>query len=243
MAVFAAYVPLVLVEVGAVGVDHALAVADENVVLRGAERDQQVKAGNRRGAGAVAGDPRLADPPTGDLERVDDARCRDDRSSMLVIVEDRDLHPGLQLLFDFEAGGGGDILEVDAAERGLEAGDRLNEFIDAGLVDLEIHDVDPGEFLEEGRLALHDGLRSERTDVAEAEDGGAVRDDGDEIGAAGVEGGGGRIGGYLLAGVGDARAVGEREIPLGGHRLRRQDLQLSFWLGRMISERLALEFV
>ncbi len=101
----------------------------------------------------------------------------------------------------------------------------------------------PENFLKSAGLALHHRLRGQRADVAEAEDGGAVRDHRDEVGAAGVER---RRRGVLLdrrAGVGDAGAVGEGEVALGRHRLGRQDLELTRGLGRMVGERLALEFV
>ena len=48
-------------------------------------------------------------------------------------------------------------------------------------VELEVEDVDVGELLEEDSLALHHRLAGERADVAEAEHGGAVGDDGDEV--------------------------------------------------------------
>ena len=47
--------------------------------------------------------------------------------------------------------------------------------------DLEVEDVEVGELLEEIAFALHHRLAGERADVAEAEHGGAVGDDGDEV--------------------------------------------------------------
>ena len=78
--------------------------------------------------------------------------------SVLVVVEDGDLHPRLELLLDVEALGRLDVLEVDAAERGLEAGDALDELVGVLLVDLDVEDVDVGEPLEEDGLSFHDGL-------------------------------------------------------------------------------------
>ena len=49
--------------------------------------------------------------------------------------------------------------------------------------DLDVEDVDAGEFLEQDRLAFHHRLGGQRADIAEAEHGGAVGDHGDEIGA------------------------------------------------------------
>ena len=49
------------------------------------------------------------------------------------------------------------------------------------LGDLDVEDVDAGELLEQDRLAFHHRLGGERADGAEAEHGGAVGDDGDEV--------------------------------------------------------------
>jgi hypothetical protein len=84
-------------------------------------------------------------------------------------------------LLDDEALGRLDVLEVDAAEgRGHEA-DGLDEGVGVLGVELDVDRVHVGEALEEDRLALHHRLRGQRAEVAEAEDRGAVRDDGDEV--------------------------------------------------------------
>ena len=59
----------------------------------------------------------------------------------------------------------------------------------SGRVDLDVEDVDAGEFLEQHRLAFHHRLGGERADIAEAEHGRAVGDHADQVGAAGVVGG------------------------------------------------------
>ena len=131
---------------------------------------------------------------------------------VLVVVEDGDLHPRLELLLDVEALGRLDVLEVDAAERRLEAGDALDELVGVLLVDLDVEHVDVGEPLEEDALAFHDGLGAERADVAEAEHGGAVRDDGDEVPLPRVFVDELGVARDLEAGLGDAGRVGEGEI-------------------------------
>ena len=86
----------------------------------------------------------------------------------------------------------------------------------------------PANFLEQAALAFHDRLRGQRTDVAEAEHGRAVGDDADEVGARGVEAGVGRILDDGVAGIGDARRVGERlEVALVGQALSRAHRNLS----------------
>src|SRR3546814_2146342 len=64
-------------------------------------------------------------------------------------------------------------------------------------------------------------------EVAEAEDGRAVGDNGDEIALGRIVIGGGRIGGDGADGDGDAGGVSEAQITLRRHRLRRDDLDLA----------------
>ena len=142
-------------------------------------------------------------------------------------MEDRDLHPGLELLLDLEALRALDVLEIDAAEGRLQRRDDLHEFGDVLLLDLDVEAVDTGEFLEQDRLAFHHRLRGQRADVAEAEHGGAVGDDGDEVLAGGEFGRFRRIVDDRLAGGGDAGRVGESQVALVAERLRRLDLELT----------------
>ena len=88
-----------------------------------------------------------------------------------------------------------------------------------GGVHLDVEHVDAGEFLEQHRLAFHHRLAGERPDGAEAEHRGAVGNDADQVGARGVEAGGGGVRRDRLAGGGDARRVGQRQIVLRRHAL------------------------
>ena len=146
---------------------------------------------------------------------------------MLVIVEDRDLHPRLQPLLDLEALRRLDVFEIYAAKGRFERRDRRHHRFDFRRVDLDIEHVDAGELLEENGLPLHHGFRGEWTDIAEAEHGRAVGDDAHQIGAGGIVGSRDRIGVDFQTRRGDAGRIGERQIALVAQRLRRLDLQLS----------------
>ena len=141
-----------------------------------------------------------------------------------------------ELLLDVEALGGLDVLEVDAAERRLEARHALDELVRVVLRDLDVEDVDVGEALEEDPLALHDRLAGEGADVAEAEDGRAVRDDGHEVPLARVLVGQVGVALDLEARLGDARRVGERQVARRRARLGRDDLELSLAAGAVVVE-------
>ena len=145
---------------------------------------------------------------------------------MLIVVEHRDFHARLELVFDVETLRRLEILQVDAAEGRLERGDHVDHAVALVGVDLDVEYVDAGEFLEQDGLAFHHRLAGERSDVAEPENRGAVRHHGDEVRARGERRRLGRIGRDRLAGGGDPRRIGKREVLLRGERLGRLDLEL-----------------
>ena len=168
---------------------------------------------------------------------------------MLVVVEDGDAHALLEFGLDFEAGGGGDVFEVDAAEGRLELFDRFDQLLGVGaalvvedLAEAERHGVDVGEALEEHRFAFHDGQPGFGADVAEPEDGGAVAHHRDEIPAGGVFP---DVLGMILdleAGLGDAGGVGERKLETGAAGLGRLDGDLAGFALAVVIEREFFEF-
>ena len=208
-------------------VDHALGIAEDDVVRPDAEPLDQLDAGDAGRAGAVADELHAGEVAAGEVDGIDQARRRDDRGAVLVVVEDRDIHQLAQPAFDDEAVGRLDVLEIDAAEGRLEIAHRVDEGVDVLGVDLEIDRIDVGEALEEDGLAFHHRLRGERAEIAEAEDGGAVGDDRDEIAARRVVEGLVRVLGDRLDRNRDPRRVGERQVALRRHRLGRRDLDLS----------------
>ena len=121
---------------------------------------------------------------------------------------------------DLEAARRGDVLEVDAAEARRQPDDGLDDLLDVGGGQADRDGVDAAELLEQHGLALHHRHRRGRADVAEAEHGGAVGDDGDGVGHPGVVPGHARVGGDRLADPGDAGRVGEREV-VAARRARR----------------------
>ena len=146
---------------------------------------------------------------------------------MLVVVEDGDVAAFLELAFDLKASGRGNILKVDAAERAGDERDGIDEFVHIMRLDAEREGIHIAEGLEEHALTLHDRHTGLRADIAEAEDGRAVGNDGAEIPAAGQLVAFLKILLDLQARLGDARRVGERQIVLRLDRHTRRDLDFS----------------
>ena len=109
---------------------------------------------NRGGTGSGKDHADLLDFLADDLERVEKRGAGDDRGSVLVVVEDGNLHRLPQRLLDVEAVGCANVLEVDAADRRLEQLAELDHVIRILGPDLEIEDIEVGELLEEIRLCL-----------------------------------------------------------------------------------------
>ena len=82
---------------------------------------------------------------------------------------------------DLEAARRADVLEVDAAERGRDVDDGLDDRLGVLGAQADREGVDAAELLEQHRLALHHRHRGLGADVAQAEHGAAVGDDGDRV--------------------------------------------------------------
>jgi hypothetical protein len=205
----------------AADVDHPFRIADDDVLAPDAEITPQVEAGDGGGASAGTDHLHLGNRLAGDLERIQDGGRGNDRRAVLVVVKDRNRHPLLQSGFDVEALRRLDVFQIDAAEGGLHGGDHVDQPIRVILGKLDVKDIDAGKLLEQASLAFHDRLGGQRSDVAEPEHRRAVGNHADQVGARGVEADRTRIVDDRMAGMGDTRRIGERQIelvvqPLGG---------------------------
>ncbi|MCO5595358.1 hypothetical protein L7F22_049400 [Adiantum nelumboides] len=192
------------------GVDDAARVEQHDV--RGTRGQQDACAGDARRAGPGDHDAqvrqRAALHPAGAVEGGE----QHDGGAVLVVVHDRAVQRLDQAALQLEAARRGDVLEVDRAEGRAQPDQGLHDLVDVGGVEHERDRVEPGEGLEQRRLALHHRQRRARADVAEAEHRGAVADDGDQPVRPGVAGGERGVGGDRSADVGDTGGVGDGEV-------------------------------
>jgi len=119
----------------------------------------------------------------------------------------------------------------------------LNQLVRIRLVDLDVEHVDPGKFLEQTGLSLHYRLAGERTDIAEAEYGGAVGDDCHQVGARGERRCLVRIIPDGKARIGNTRRIGERQVALIHQALGRCDGYFSECRYPMIFQCVATELL
>ena len=212
---------------GAALIDHALGVAEDQVLVLEADGFEQFQAGDAGGAGAVADDLGVLDLAAGEVERIEQARGRNDRGAVLVVMEHGNVHELAQPLLDDEALRRLDVLEVDAAPAGAEQLHAIDDLVGVLGRHFEIDGIDVGEALEQHRLAFHHGLCRQRAAVAEPQDGGAIGDDGDEVAFDRVV-----VGLVRIVGDGehrdrDAGRIGQRQIALRRHRLGGDHLELA----------------
>jgi hypothetical protein len=160
------------------------------------------------------------------VQAVEDGGADDDGRAVLVVMEDGNLHALAQLLLDIEALRRLDVFEIDAAEGRLQRGDGVDQLVRVALVDFESKTSMLANFLNSTPLPSMTGLAASGP-MAQAEDGRAVGDDADQIGARGQRAGFGRIGDDFLAGKCNARRVGQRQIVLVGQLLDRGDRDLA----------------
>jgi hypothetical protein len=149
---------LELVDTGSADVDHALAVAHDDIVVPHAHRLDQRGAGDCRRARAVDDDLGVAELALGEKARVEQAGGGDDRSAVLIVVHHRNLEPLLKRLLDDEALRSLDILEIYSAEARLHQRDCLDERVRVLGGELDVDRIDVGEALEQHRLAFHHRL-------------------------------------------------------------------------------------
>ena len=211
--------------------DDSGAVQHDEVLSFGPAGEEHAGRGDGGGTGAQQDDLGVGDVLALQREGVQQTGGGDDGGAVLVVVEDRDVQPFDQPLFDLEALRGLDILQVDAAEGGRDVRHGVDEGVHVLAVDFDIEYVDPGKAFEQHGLAFHDRLGGQRAAVAQAEDGGAVGDHGDQIAFVGVAVGQVEVFGNGPDRRGDPRGVGQGQVLLGGRGLG--DLDGDFSGGRM----------
>jgi len=214
-------------QIGALAMQNAVMIHRTDVIRIQAQCNQHVQAGNPGRADTGGGHAHVLDLLADHFQRIEHRRTDDDRGAVLVIVEHRDFHPLAQLALDDETFGCLDVLQVDAAEGGLQAGDDLDQLVRIVLLHFDVEHIDAGEFLEQHALAFHHRLGRQRPDVAQPQHRSAIADHRHQIAARGERARLARILDDGLARGGHTGRIGQRQIALGNHRLGRNDLDLA----------------
>ena len=194
---------------GVAGERAIAATADDVARTLGEQQTNDRIAGS---ADAGDDDTHVFDLLVHDLQRVDERGEDDDRGAVLVVVEDGDVELGAQALFDLEAAGRGDVLQVDATVGGGDGLDDRDDLFGVLGVQDDRPRIHAAELLEQDSLALHDGQGGLGADIAQAQHSGAVGDDRNRVGLHGQQVG---LLGHVVDGgahAGHAGRVGAREV-------------------------------
>ena len=185
-------------------VDHAFAVAHIYVFGAGSQAYHHVQTCDGRCASARHGNFHVANGFVDQFKPVKQCSAGDDGGAVLVVVEHRNAHALAQLFLNVEALGRFDVFQVDAAQRGLQCGDHVHQFVGVALGQLDVEHVNARKLLEQAALAFHDGFAGQRADVAQAQHRCAIGDDAHQVAPAGVLGCFGWIGRNFQTRVGHA---------------------------------------
>ena len=173
---------------GGVQIGHALADDAKTIHHRQvlyAQVQQVLANGNTGRARAVDDDLDVADLLFNDLQGVNQRGSHHDGSAMLVVMEYGDIADFLQLAFYLETAGSADIFQVDAAKAAGNQVDGAYQLVNILAADADGERIHIGKGLEQGALALHNGHAGFGADIAQAQNGGAVGDNGHQVVAAG----------------------------------------------------------
>ncbi len=144
---------------------HALRVAENNVLVFYAQPHIMFGSGNARGAGAVENHADLCYILARNLQRIQQRSSRDDRSAMLVVVENRNLHRLAQGFLNVETLRGLDVLQINAAKGEFEQLANFDDLIRIVGVDFNVEDIYIRKPLEQYGFPFHDRLARQRPDV------------------------------------------------------------------------------
>src|SRR5208337_4049914 len=121
-----------------------------------------------------------------DFQSIQQRGPGDDGRTMLIVVENWNLHGLAQSFLDVETFRGFNVLEVDTAEGEFEKLADLDDLVRIVRIEFDVEHIHVGESLEQHRLPFHNRLASQSADVAEAQDRGSVGHDGNQVTAPGV---------------------------------------------------------
>ena len=119
-------------------------------------------------------------------QRADYSRKCGNSRTVLVVMEDGNIHDFFQFVFDIVAFGGREIFQINAGKGRLQETHGFNDFCRVFRIQADRHGVDVAKHFEKHRFAFHNGHSRFRANIAQTEDARTVADDSDHVAAAGV---------------------------------------------------------
>ncbi len=195
--------------------------------VRHATGEQDFDGGGSRRADPGHHHPQPPELLANDPETIEEGGQNDDCRAVLVVMKHRNVELLAKAILDLEAARSRDVLQIDAPEAG---GNQLHGLHNGGDVlrtEADGKGIDARELLEEHGFALHHRQGGLRSDVAQAQDGGAIRHDGDAVLLHGEGEGSLAIVPDSQTDTGHPGGVNHRQVVAGANRHLVADLDLA----------------
>ena len=155
-------------------IDHALDVGDPDVFNRKSQIDQQFQTAQSTCTCTRHNHFAIPDILADDFQGIQNSCSDDDSRTMLIIVENRNIHSFPQFSFNIEAFRRADVFKIDTTESRFQGSNDIAQFFRIQFVDFQIENVDVGKFFEKNALTFHNRFGGLCSDIAKAQDGSAV---------------------------------------------------------------------
>ena len=152
-------------------IDHAFGVTQQTVVMLRTHGFDQLDTGDTGRTGPVHHDTTILDLFARQVQRVDQTGGANHCRTVLVIVENRNVHFLFQTLLDDKTFRRFDILKVNPAKGRPHQTDRIDNFVGVFGIQLDIDRIHIGKAFEQNCLALHHRFRCQRTQIAHTQNG------------------------------------------------------------------------
>ena len=209
-------------------IDDAFGVAHDAIVMLGAHGFEQFKTSDPRSTRPIEDDTHILDFLARQMQRIDKASCADHGRSMLVVMENGDVHHLFQTLLDDETLWRLDVFKVDPAKGRPHQADSIDESVGIFGIKLDVDAVHIGKPLEQNRLAFHHRLGRQCPKIAKTQNCRPVRDYSHKVALVRIIISRFGRGGDFLAWHSNARGIGQRQIALRRHGNGGRHLELAW---------------
>ena len=192
--------------------DHTITVTHKDVFWLHAGQDQQLGTGDGGSTGTQYTHFGVFNFLTNNFQRVQCTGYGYNRSTVLVIVEYRNVALFDQSAFDFKTLRCLDVFQVDTTESDRDTTNSINEGLRAFRLNFDVDGVYAGKAFEQQALTFHNRLRSQRAQVTQTQNGSTVSDNSNQVTLTSVLVGVFRISSDLFYWLCHTWAVGQRQI-------------------------------
>ena len=200
----------------------------------------QLAAGNCRCTSAIDHKLDVFQFAPGKVAGIDQPRCCNDRCTVLIIMEYRNIHDFAQALLNDETFWRLDVFKVNAAKRCAKEAYAIDKLVNVFGRNFKVDAVNIGKAFEQNSLAFHHRLGRQRAKVTKTKNGGAVGNHRNDVALGGIIICRRRVLGDFKTGHRNTRRIRQGQIALSGQRLGRRDFDFARTAAGMKQQRFAV---